>query len=64
MSGCKNVVFSGGYGLNCVANYYYPESLQKDGIKLYAEPCQTMRERLWVRLCCFITVQHKQKKRK
>ena len=38
MSGCKNVVFSGGYGLNCVANYYYLESLQKDGIKLYAEP--------------------------
>ena len=38
MSGCKNVVFSGGYGLNCVANYYYLESLQKDGIKFYAEP--------------------------
>ena len=38
MSGCKNVVFSGGYGLNCVANYYYLESLQKDGINFYAEP--------------------------
>ena len=38
MSGCKNVVFSGGYGLNCVANYYYLESLKKDGINFYAEP--------------------------
>lgn len=38
MSDCKNVVFSGGYGLNCVANYYYLESLQKDGINFYAEP--------------------------
>ena len=48
MSGCKNVVFSGGYGLNCVANYYYLESLKKDGINFYAEPVQMMRVRQWV----------------
>lgn len=38
MTGEKNVVLSGGYGLNCVANYYYLEQLQKDGINLYVEP--------------------------
>ena len=37
MSGCKNVVFSGGYGLNCVANYEYLKHLPKD-VKLYIEP--------------------------
>lgn len=37
-SGKKQVVLSGGYGLNCVANYYYLEHLQKDGIELYVEP--------------------------
>jgi carbamoyltransferase len=38
MSGCKNVVFSGGYGLNCVANYYYLTELNKAGIDFYVEP--------------------------
>lgn len=38
MSGIKNVVLSGGYGLNCVANYYYLTELNKHGIKLYVEP--------------------------
>jgi carbamoyltransferase len=37
-SGIKNVVLSGGYGLNCVANYFYLEELNKRGIKLYVEP--------------------------
>ena len=35
-SGNNNVVLSGGYGLNCVANYYYISQL--DGINLYVEP--------------------------
>jgi carbamoyltransferase len=38
MSGNKNVVLSGGYGLNCVANYYYLEELKDEGINLYVEP--------------------------
>jgi len=38
MSGKKNVVVSGGYGLNCVANYYYLEELKDEGINLYVEP--------------------------
>ena len=37
-SGCKNVVISGGYGLNCVANYHYLEALKDEGIELYVEP--------------------------
>lgn len=37
-SGCKNVVISGGYGLNCVANYYYLDALKDEGINLYVEP--------------------------
>jgi carbamoyltransferase len=37
-TGRKNVVISGGYGLNCVANYYYLEALKDDGINLYCEP--------------------------
>jgi len=37
-TGNKNVVLSGGYGLNCVANYWYLEELNKHGINLYAEP--------------------------
>jgi len=36
-SKCKNVCVSGGYGLNCVANYYYRKSLPND-INLYCEP--------------------------
>ena len=32
----RNVVISGGYGLNCVANYYYLKNLQN--INLYIDP--------------------------
>ena len=38
MSGKKNVVLSGGYGLNCVANYWYLEQLKDEGINLFVEP--------------------------
>jgi carbamoyltransferase len=38
MTGQKKVVISGGYGLNCVANYYYLEELRDEGIELYIEP--------------------------
>ena len=38
LSGKKNVVLSGGYGLNCVANYFYLDALREDGINLYVEP--------------------------
>jgi len=37
-TGNKNVVISGGYGLNCVANYYYLEELKELNIDLYVEP--------------------------
>jgi carbamoyltransferase len=37
MSGCKNVIVVGGYGLNCVANYYYRKNLPDD-VNLYVEP--------------------------
>ena len=36
--GNKNIVVSGGYGLNCVANYYYLEELKDLDINLYVEP--------------------------
>jgi len=38
ISGNNNVVLSGGYGLNCVANYFYLTELNKLGINLYVEP--------------------------
>lgn len=38
ITGNKNVVLSGGYGLNCVANYFYLTELNKHGINLYVEP--------------------------
>ena len=38
LSGNKKVVISGGYGLNCVANYHYLEALKDDGIEIYVEP--------------------------
>jgi len=38
MSGKSRVVLSGGYGLNCVANYEYLKDLQENGIELYVEP--------------------------
>lgn len=37
-TGKKQVVLSGGYGLNCVANYYYLEQLKDEGIELFVEP--------------------------
>lgn len=37
-TGQKQVVLSGGYGLNCVANYSYLDQLTEEGIKLYVEP--------------------------
>lgn len=37
-SGKKRVVISGGYGLNCVANYHYLEGLKDTGIEIYVEP--------------------------
>ena len=37
-TGNKNVVLSGGYGLNCVANYWYLEQLKDEGINLFVEP--------------------------
>ena len=38
MSGNKNVVLSGGYALNCVANYWYLGQLKDEGINLFVEP--------------------------
>lgn len=38
LSGKNNVVISGGYGLNCVANYFYLDALKDKGINFYAEP--------------------------
>lgn len=38
ITGKKNVVLSGGYGLNCVANYWYLEQLKDEGINLFVEP--------------------------
>lgn len=36
VSGIDNIVISGGYGLNCVANYYFKKRFPK--INLYCEP--------------------------
>ena len=38
MSGKNKVVISGGYGLNCVANYEYLDQLKDDNIEIYVEP--------------------------
>jgi len=37
-TGKNKVVVSGGYGLNCVANYHYLDTLREKGIELYVEP--------------------------
>jgi carbamoyltransferase len=37
-TGKSRVVISGGYGLNCVANYHYLEQLKDHGIEIYVEP--------------------------
>jgi carbamoyltransferase len=34
----KNIVISGGYGLNCVANYFYLERLKDLNVNIYVEP--------------------------
>ena len=38
LTGRKQVVIAGGYGLNCVANYWYLDQLKDEGIDLYVEP--------------------------
>jgi carbamoyltransferase len=38
MTGNKNVILSGGYALNCVANYFFLTELNELGINLYVEP--------------------------
>ena len=38
LSGKKQVVLSGGYALNCVANYFYLKTLREEGVELYVEP--------------------------
>jgi carbamoyltransferase len=38
ISGKNKVVISGGYGLNCVANYEYLDQLKDDNIQIYVEP--------------------------
>ena len=38
ITGNKNIVVSGGYGLNCVANYYYLEELKDLDLNIYVEP--------------------------
>lgn len=38
LTGNKNVVISGGYGLNCVANYSYLEELKDLDLNIYVEP--------------------------
>lgn len=37
-TGHNKVVISGGYGLNCVANYHYLDALKDTGIEIYVEP--------------------------
>ena len=37
-TGNTNVIVSGGFGLNCVANYEYLDVLKDEGITLYVEP--------------------------
>ena len=37
LTGNKNVIVVGGYGLNCVANYFYRKNLPSD-VNLYVEP--------------------------
>ena len=38
LTGHNKVVISGGYGLNCVANYHYLGALKDDDIEIYVEP--------------------------
>ena len=38
LTGHSKVVISGGYGLNCVANYHYLDRLKDTDIEIYVEP--------------------------
>jgi len=38
ISNNNRITVSGGYGLNCVANYYYLQQLRNEGIEIYVEP--------------------------
>ena len=38
LTGKNKIVVSGGYGLNCVANYNYLTELNEEGIELFVEP--------------------------
>ena len=38
MSGKNKVVLSGGYGMNCVANYFYLDKLNKKNIEFFVDP--------------------------
>jgi carbamoyltransferase len=38
LTGKNKIVVSGGYGLNCVANYEYLKDLTQEGIELFVEP--------------------------
>lgn len=38
ITGKDKVVISGGFGLNCVANYHYLDALKDTGIEIYVEP--------------------------
>ena len=38
ITGKNKVVISGGYGLNCVANYFYLDDLKDTDIEIYVEP--------------------------
>ena len=38
ITGKNKVVISGGYGLNCVANYFYLDALKDTDIEIYVEP--------------------------
>ena len=38
ITGNKNIIISGGYGLNCVANYHYLEELKDLDLNIYVEP--------------------------
>jgi carbamoyltransferase len=38
LTGKNKIVVSGGYGLNCVANYHYLETLNEEGLEIYVEP--------------------------
>ena len=38
LTGKNKIVISGGYGLNCVANYEYLKELREEGIEIFVEP--------------------------